>query len=101
MAWQPVANEADVIEGEVLGTNAGNTPVALYRVDSEILATHDICTHAYARLSDGYLEDGQIECPLHQALFDVRTGAVVSGPTQCALAVFPVRVEDGRVLIDV
>lgn len=100
MAWHRVAASAEVPRGEVVGAQAGETPIALYNVDGEILATHNICTHAYACLSDGYLEDGKIECPLHQALFDIRTGAVVCGPAPQPLAVYPVRVEDGQVFVD-
>jgi nitrite reductase/ring-hydroxylating ferredoxin subunit len=50
-------------------------------------------------MSDGYLEDGVIECPLHQARFDVRTGRVLSGPTDVPLATYPVRLEEDRLLV--
>jgi nitrite reductase/ring-hydroxylating ferredoxin subunit len=101
MAWQAVANRLDLAEGEVKGLIVNGTPVALYCIDGEVLATHNTCTHAQACLSDGYLENGQIECPLHQALYDVRTGKAVSGPANGDLKVFPARVHDGQVQVDV
>jgi nitrite reductase/ring-hydroxylating ferredoxin subunit len=101
MAWQAVANQADIAEGEVKGLVVNGTPVALYCIDGEVLATHDTCTHAQACLSDGYLENGQIECPLHQALYDVRTGKAISGPANGDLKVFPVRLLDGLVQVDI
>ena len=45
-------------------------PVALVRSGGEWHALHNICTHQFALLSDGYVEDGCIECPLHQGRFD-------------------------------
>ncbi len=55
-------------------------PVALYRFGEDYLATGNVCTHQYALLSDGFVEDGCVECPLHQAVFDLRTGKALSGP---------------------
>lgn len=52
----------------------------------------DVCTHAYALLSDGWLDGYEIECPLHGARFDVRTGAALTSPAETALATYPVRV---------
>jgi nitrite reductase/ring-hydroxylating ferredoxin subunit len=99
MTWCVAALAGDLREGEVLGTRVAGQPVALYRLDGEVFATHDICTHAEACMSDGYLEDGVIECPLHQARFDVRTGRVLSGPTDVPLATYPVRLEEDRLLV--
>ena len=53
------------------------------------------------KLSDGWLEDGCIECPLHAARFDVRTGKALCAPAETNLAVFEVRVEGGDLLVKV
>jgi nitrite reductase/ring-hydroxylating ferredoxin subunit len=100
MTWHAAVSADELREGEVLGLALGGLPVALYRLDGEVFATHDICTHAHACMSEGYLEDGVIECPLHQARFDVRTGRVLSGPTRVPLATYPARTEGGQVLVD-
>jgi nitrite reductase/ring-hydroxylating ferredoxin subunit len=101
MAWTAMARVNEVEPGEVKAYRIDNIPVALYNLDGEFFATHDICTHAHACLSDGYLEDGKIECPLHQGLFDIRTGKAVSGPVDVDVKTFPVRVEGDEVQIDV
>ena len=100
MAWHTAACAQRLREGEVLGITVAQQPVALYRIDGEVYASHNICTHAHACLSDGYLEDAVIECPLHQAQFDVRTGKVLSGPTRVALQVYPVRLDGEDILVD-
>src|SRR5262249_4440354 len=102
MAWQKVASLDALRDGEVIGVEVGATTVALYRLGDEVRATSGICTHALALLADGFVEsaDGTIECPLHQALFDIRTGKALSGPATEDLAVYPVKVDGGDVLID-
>jgi nitrite reductase/ring-hydroxylating ferredoxin subunit len=101
MTWRPLAHVADVPSGTVKACRIENIPVALYNLDGEFFATHDICTHAHACLSDGYLEDGKIECPLHQGLFDVRTGKAISGPVDEDLKTFDVQVRGDEVLVHV
>ena len=49
--------------------------IAVFRMGEEIFALHDLCTHGHARLSEGFVENGCVECPLHQGLVDIRTGA--------------------------
>ena len=63
-------------------------------------AVHDICTHQYAHLSDGYVEDGCIECPLHQGRFNLTTGAAECAPVTEPIKVYPLKVEGGRVMVE-
>jgi nitrite reductase/ring-hydroxylating ferredoxin subunit len=100
MTWKAIAVVTDVPPGEVKSYRVDDVPVALYNLDGEFFATHNICTHALACLSDGYLENGQIECPLHQGVFDIRTGKAVSGPVDVDVQVFPVKLDGADVLID-
>ncbi len=90
--WVTVAQLADVGEGEVLGVEIGDRSIALYNLDSEIFATDNICTHAFAMLSDGWLDGDCIECPLHAGRFEVRTGKALGPPVDEDIKVYPVRV---------
>jgi nitrite reductase/ring-hydroxylating ferredoxin subunit len=69
--------------------------IALYWIEGGVYATSNVCTHADARLSDGHLDGHCIECPAHQALFDVRSGEAVAGPADVPLKTFACRLEDG------
>ena len=97
--WVRAASRGDLPEGEVLGVEIGGRSIALYDVDGEIFATDNICTHAYARLSDGWLDGDLIECPLHAARFDVRTGKVLDPPATEDLKTYPVRVVDDEIQV--
>ena len=73
--------------------------LALCRVDDAVFAIDNVCSHAFARLSDGYLEGFELFCPLHGGSFDVRTGAAMSPPCIDPVAVFECRVEGDAVLV--
>jgi len=100
MAWQKAAALSELSEGGVIGVHVGATPIALYQLDGVVYATHGICTHAMAILADGFVEDGKIECPLHQALFDIKSGKALSGPATEDLRTFAVKIDGDDVLID-
>jgi 3-phenylpropionate/trans-cinnamate dioxygenase ferredoxin subunit len=59
-------------------------------VGEEVFAVSNICTHSYAELSDGEVNGFTIECWLHGAEFDLRTGAVITLPATEALETFKV-----------
>lgn len=101
MAWHKVASSQDVEEGNVIEVKVGETPIALYNIDGEFYATHNICTHAYACLHEGYVEDETIECPLHQGIFDIKTGEALEGPVEEPLATYSVKREGEEIYIEV
>ena len=98
--WIRVAAVGDVPEGSTRQVEAGGEPVCLYNIGGTICATHDTCTHEQASLSEGFLVDGGlIECPLHQALFDVRTGKAKTPPATEDLRVYAVRVKGDEISV--
>lgn len=78
----------------------GGAELALCRVGDEAFALSDICSHAYAHLSDGWIDGDEIYCPLHQGSFDIRTGAAVASPCFEPVTSYPTRIEDGMVFVD-
>ena len=68
--------------------------------DGELYALDNICTHQFAVLSEGYVEDGCIECPLHQGRFSLATGAPLAPPVTEPVRVYPVRTEAGKVYVE-
>lgn len=98
--WVRAAAAADVAENGVIAVRLGDRDIALYHLPGgEYRATDNICSHEFAELSDGWLEDGEIECPLHAARFDVRTGKALCAPADKDIAVFEVRVEGADLLV--
>ena len=102
MAWQKVASLGDFGDHDVIGVEVADTPIALFRLGDEVHATSGTCTHEFALLADGFVEtaDGSVECPLHQALFDIRTGKALCAPAKENLKVYPVKIDGSDILID-
>ncbi|MFM2049562.1 MAG: hypothetical protein RL682_53 [Pseudomonadota bacterium] len=97
--WIDAAAQAEVPEGDVIGVMVAGKDIALYQVEGEVFATDNICTHGHARLSDGFLEGREIECPLHQGRFDVCTGAALCAPLTEGIKTYAVRIDNMRVML--
>ena len=98
--WIRVASLDDVPLGSTRLVEANGEAVCLYNLDGTICATQDTCTHAEASLADGFIDGEAIECPLHQALFDIRTGKVLTPPATADLRVYPVWVEGTEISVE-
>ena len=99
LQWTDAAAVDDVPADDVIAVLVGGNEVALYSVEGNVYATDNICTHGHARLCEGFLEGHEIECPLHQGRFDIRSGTALCAPLTEDLRVYPVRIEEGRVFI--
>ncbi len=97
--WIRVAS-ADLALGEMLAVEVGRTSLAIYHLDDGSWhVTDNVCTHAFAMLTDGWLDGAEIECPLHAGRFDVRTGKALCPPVEEPLRTYPVRVEGDAVMV--
>lgn len=97
--WIDAAALDAVPEGDVIGIRIAGKEIALYEVEGEIYATDNLCTHGAARMSDGFLEGREIECPLHQGRFDVCSGKAMCAPLTENIRTYPVRIENLRVML--
>ena len=96
----PVCPIADLPRGEAFRLE-NDPPVAVFHTeDGEVYAIDDTCTHQDASLADGWLEGCLIECPLHAASFDLRTGRPTCLPAKDPVRTHKVSVQDGLVLLD-
>ncbi len=95
------AKTGDIAQGEALRIEIGEREIAIFNLEGAFYATSDVCTHSFASLSDGFIEDDCIECPLHGGRFDIKTGAVIEEPCTEPLEIFPVRVDGDTVFVAV
>ena len=68
--------------------------ICLTRIGNEVFAINDMCTHSEASLSEGDVTDFKIECWLHGAEFDLRTGEALTLPANIPVKTYPVSVVD-------
>jgi len=97
--WIDVAAQADLFDGAGVAVNADGRDIALFSVEGEVFAIDNLCSHGDARLCDGFVEGHQVECPYHQAMFNLRDGTVNCGPATKPVKSWPVKIEGGRVLL--
>ena len=95
--WHEVATLAQLDPDFPIGVEVQGQKIGLFLLGDAVHAIEDICPHAYALLSQGFQEDGVIECPLHAARFDIASGKCLTEIGQRDLQCFPVRVQQGRV----
>ncbi|MGI9385106.1 MAG: non-heme iron oxygenase ferredoxin subunit [Methyloligellaceae bacterium] len=100
-AWHDVAATSEIEDEDVIQVKAGDQDLAVYNLGGRFFATTDVCSHAGACLSDGFVIGEEIECPLHQGRFHIPSGAARGAPASEPLAVYAVKVENGRVFVDV
>jgi 3-phenylpropionate/trans-cinnamate dioxygenase ferredoxin subunit len=91
--------KSELIPGAPKLVMVDGTPVCVAMIDGEVFAIGDTCTHSDASLSEGELSGSLIECWLHGAEFDMRTGEAVTPPATAPATKFHVHVDGENVTI--
>jgi 3-phenylpropionate/trans-cinnamate dioxygenase ferredoxin subunit len=78
---------------------AGRT-ICVVRVGDQVFAIDDTCSHSEASLSEGDITDFKIECWLHGAEFDLRTGEALTPPAVAPIKIYPVIVDGDSVTVE-
>ncbi len=94
-----VAEVGEISPGEMKVVEVGEEQILLVNVEGNIHACDDICSHAYASLSEGDLNGDEVECPLHGSAFNVITGEALTPPAEDSIRVFEVRIDGQDVLV--
>jgi len=93
--------EADRLEnGKTLRAEVDGQVMTIARIDNQLFAFQEFCTHRYGPLSEGCFDGFNVECPWHKSRFDVRTGKVTQGPAKIDLKTFRVEVRDGKAFVE-
>ncbi len=99
--WIDACAVDDIEPEDVIRFDHGGRTFALYRTeDDRYFATDGLCTHQQVHLSGGLVMGAIIECPKHNGRFDFTTGKAKGAPACVDLATYPVKIERGRLFID-
>ncbi len=99
--WVKVAELNRCPPGNLLGVVVGKTQIVLANVDGDVYALEDRCSHQDFPLSDGELEDNQLECIYHGAAFDVCTGRATQLPAIRPVTSFAIEVRDQEIFVQI
>ena len=94
-----VAQVSELKTGEMMAVTIGDDQVLLTNIDGNFHAIDDVCSHAYACLSDGDIDGEEVECPLHGGSFNAMTGAPVNPPAEASLRVFQIKIEGDDIFV--
>jgi 3-phenylpropionate/trans-cinnamate dioxygenase ferredoxin subunit len=98
--WIEACGTAEIDEEDVIRFDYAGRSYAIYRSpDDEFFATDGLCTHEKVHLADGLVMDDIIECPKHNGRFSYKTGEARGAPVCVNLKTYPVKVEHGKVMI--
>ncbi len=100
--WTRVATLHDVHAGNAIAVDIKGHALAVFRLDDgTVCVTDNICTHAFAVLTEGWFEDGIVECPLHAGQFDVKTGKGLCLPISQDLRTYPVLIDGEGIFVEI
>ena len=80
-----------LVDGKPVAIEVDGIPVCVVKVADEVFAVADTCTHSEASLAEGEVTGSKIECWLHGAEFDLKTGKALTPPATEALKTFNVK----------
>jgi nitrite reductase/ring-hydroxylating ferredoxin subunit len=101
ITFHRVAGAGELGDGEMRHVEIGERQIALFNLGGDFYATDELCTHAFAMLTDGFVDGELIECPLHGGKFEIKTGKAVAPPCTVDLKTYQVKVEGDAVLVGV
>ena len=91
---------SELTSGKPIKIEKDGRAICVARVGDEVFAVDDTCSHSDASLSEGDITDFKIECWLHGAEFDLRTGEALTPPAVAPLKTFSVSVDGDSVTVD-
>jgi len=94
-----VASVNDIKNGERLFVQIDSDSIVIFNIAGQFFAIADVCSHDDGPVGEGDLEGYEVICPRHGAKFDVRSGKVLSLPAIVDIPAYPVKVEEGEILI--
>jgi len=97
--WIEVGPTNSIDEEDVIRFDHQEKTFCVYRLKDGFYATDGICTHEAVHLEDGLVMDDEIECPMHQGIFNIKSGEAVSPPACKDLKTYPVKIDNDKIFI--
>lgn len=99
--WRCAGQVGQITDDTPLEFNLDGTEIGIYRLGDAYYALENVCPHAYALLTEGFIDGDTVECPLHEAVFHIPTGKCLKEPGGRDLKVYTVRLAGEEIQIRV
>jgi nitrite reductase/ring-hydroxylating ferredoxin subunit len=98
--WQEAATTADFEGSDRKEIDVGGEKIGLFKLEDGSYAAISVwCSHQQMSLMTGPVEDDEIMCPIHGAMFDLRTGEHLSPPAVRPIKTYQVKVEGDTIFV--
>ena len=99
--WIEVGPTDSIEEEDLIRFDYNDRTFCIYRLSDGFYATDGICTHETVHLEDGLVMDDEIECPMHQGIFNIKSGEAISPPACDDLKTYPVKVDNNKIFVKI
>ena len=99
--WVYACNKNEIEFEDLIRFDHDNRTFCIYNIKDGFYATDGICSHEEVHLEDGLVSDDEIECPMHQGIFNIKTGEVIQDPPCDALNTYELKVEEEKIFIKI
>ena len=99
--WILVCDKDQIDFEDLIRFDHGDKTFCIYNIKDGFFATDGICTHEEVHLEDGLVTDDEIECPMHQGIFNIKTGEVIQDPPCVALKTYDVKLEGDKIYLKI
>lgn len=101
--WVRVCDAGSLSSGELVEFDHGGKKLMVAKMGSDVYATDRICTHAYADLTGGFVNEGEktVTCPLHLSAFKLTDGMPQNPPATAPLKTYKVKIQDSAIYIKI
>ena len=99
--WVLVGDTNSIDMEDLIRFDHKDKTYCIYHIEDGFFATDGICTHEAVHLQEGIVMDDEIECPMHQGIFNIKTGKAISPPACEDLKTYQVKVENDKIYIKI
>ena len=97
--WILVCNESEIEIDDLKRFDYKDKTFCIYKLKDGVYATDGLCTHEAFHLEEGLVMHEEIECPMHQGIFDIKSGKAVSEPACVDLKTYEIKIEEKQIYI--
>ena len=97
--WIYVCEKNEVDFEDLKRFDHNNKTYCIYNIEDGFFATDGFCTHEDVHLEDGLVTGNEIECPMHQGIFNIKTGEVIQDPPCKNLNKYPIKIDKEKIYI--
>ena len=99
--WHLVCETSEIDFEDLKRFDYEDKTYCIYHIKDGFFATDGMCTHEDVHLEDGLIMDNEIECPMHQGVFNIKTGKVIQDPPCGDLKTYDIKVENNKIYIQI